>query len=298
MNALAILNLASVGGFGLILSARFCDIRWTWQKKLFMAGSMSLIMLLQGIILFYADLHTAKRLYPLVTHIPLTIALCILSKEFLWPLIAVLTAYLCCQLRRWLALLAISIFSGGELMQDAVELIATLPLLLLLLRVIAPSVRSISHCTTAEKQRLGLVPLLYYGYDYLTIFYADLLSERNQAVAEFMPFVCSAAYLIFALRISEGERIRMHLQQTQETLNLQITQAVREIGILRQSQEQSKAYRHDLRHHMLYLLSCIENEQPAQAQAYIKEICSKIEAATVTVFCENEATNLDQPLVK
>lgn len=292
MNILSILNLASVGVFGLVLSARFCDIRWTWQKKLLMAGIMFIIMLFQGVTLLLANVYIVKNFYPLITHVPLTIALCILSKDFLWPLVSVLTAYLCCQLRRWLALLVVSIFSGGELMQNTVELIVTLPLLLLLLHFVAPSVRSISHYTAAEKRRFGLVPLLYYGYDYLTLFCHSLLSEGNQAVTEFMPFVCSATYLIFVLRISESERIRMHLQQTQEILNLQMTQAVREIAVLREAHEKSRIYRHDLRHHMLYLLSCIENKQFGQAHTYIQEICSKFEATTVIAFCENEAANL------
>lgn len=292
MNILSIINLASVSVFGLILSARFCDIRWTRQMKLFMAGSMSIIMLFQGLILFFADVYIVKYFYPLITHLPLAISLCILSKEFLWPLISVLTAYLCCQLRKWLALLIVAIFSGDALMQDTIELIITLPLLLLLLYFVAPSIRSISHYTTAEKCRFGLVPLLYYGYDYLTTFYTALLSEGNPAVAEFMPFVCSVAYLIFVLRVSEDERIRIRLEQTQEILNLQMTQAVREIAVLRESHQKSRRYRHDLRHHMQYLLSCIENNRLEQAQTYIQEICSEIEAVTVIVFCENEAANL------
>ena len=44
-----------------------------------------------------------RYLYPLHTHLPLVLALCSLSHERLWPVISVLTAYLCCQLRRWLA---------------------------------------------------------------------------------------------------------------------------------------------------------------------------------------------------
>ena len=51
--------------------------------------------------------------------------------ERLWPVISVLTAYLCCQLRRWLALIAVAIFSGGDTMQYAVEIIVTVPLLIL-----------------------------------------------------------------------------------------------------------------------------------------------------------------------
>lgn len=292
MNMISIINLASVGVFGLILSARFCDIQWTRLKILSLVGTMSMIMLFQGIVHFFADVYIVKYFYPILTHIPFVIILCILSMELLWPLISVLTAYLCCQIRRWLALLVVSIFSGGTLMQDIVELIITLPLLFILLRFVAPSVRSISHYTTLEKCRFGLVPLLYYGYDYLTIFYTDLLSEGNLAAAEFMPFVCSAAYLIFVLRITKNERIRVQLEQTQEILNLQMTQAIREIAVLRESHQKTIAYRHDLRHHMQYLLSCIENERFKQAQAYIHKICSEMETTKVITFCNNEPANL------
>lgn len=145
-----------------------------------MAGCICIIMLFQGVVLFSTDIDTIRCFYPLITHIPMSVALCILNIEFVWSLIAVLTAYLCCQIRKWLALLVVSIFSGGALMQNTIEFIVTLPLFLLLLRFVAPSVRSISHYTTTEKYLFGLVPLLYYGYDYLTIFFTNLISGEIQ----------------------------------------------------------------------------------------------------------------------
>ncbi len=292
MNIVSTINLASVGIFGLILSAGFCGIRWTRRKKLAMAGSIAAIMLFQGIIRFFSGVYFVRHFYPFITHIPLAVSLCILSGEFLWPLISVLTAYLCCQLRKWIALIAVAILSGGALMQDTAELILTLPLLWLLLRFIAPSVRSLSHYTTMEKCRFGLIPLLYYGYDYLTLFRPELLLTGNPAAVEFMPFVCCVSYLMFVLRTSEDERIRVRMEQTQAILHLQMTQAVREIAVLRESHQKSGRYRHDLRHHMQYLLSCIENERLGQAQAYIQKVCSEVETAKVIVFCENETTNL------
>lgn len=39
-------------------------------------------------------------------------------------------------------------------------------------------------------------------------------------------------------------------------------------------------------------LSCIKNNRIEQAQAYIQEICTEIEAKKVVAFCENEAANL------
>lgn len=62
-----------------------------------------------------------------------------MTRRALWPLVSVLTAYLCCQLRRWAALLVIALFpAGGTPLQDATELIVTLPILLVLIRWIAP----------------------------------------------------------------------------------------------------------------------------------------------------------------
>lgn len=292
MNIVSVINLASVGIFGLVLSASFCDISWNRKNKLYMAGSMLLIMSFQGFICFFTDVYFVKYFYPLITHLPLAVTLCFLTRAFLWPLISVLTAYLCCQIRRWFALFVVSVFAGGDLMQNVIEAVITLPLLVFLLYFIAPAVRSISHHSAAKKCQFGLIPLLYYGYDYLTVFYTDLLTTDNLTVAEFMPFVCSISYLVFATHISESERVRIRLEQTQEILNLQIAQAVREIDVLRESQQKSSTYRHDLRHHMQYLLSCIENGHPRQAQDYIQKICSDMEAAKVIVFCKNEAANL------
>ena len=292
MNLIYVLNGAAVGVYGMVLAASFCDILWTKQKKLAMAGGMAAILLFQGLVYFYINSAAITYLYPAITHIPLTVLLCVLSKKCLWSMISTLTAYLCCQLRRWIALLVVGIVSGDEMMQNVVELIVTLPLLFCLLRFVAPSVRSLSRETKKVQWRFGMIPALGYGFDYLTRIYTDLLSEGAPAAVEFMPFVCSVAYLMIVLRTSEEKEMRSRLEQTQDSLNLQMAQAVREIEALRKSQQTASTYRHDLRHHMQYLLACVENGKTEQAQTYIHEVCSEIEANKVTVFCENEAANL------
>ncbi len=292
MSGIYLLNLTSVGIFGMVLSVFFCDIRWTRKKALLVTGSMIAILMLQGIIYFLVDADIVEYIYPFITHFPLVVMLCILSGKRLWPVISVLTAYLCCQIRRWLALLIVAVFSGGQMMQNVTELAITLPILLILVRFIAPSVRSISHYQTAAQYRFGVVPAVYYGFDYLTRIYTSLLLDGVLAAVEFMSFVCSMAYLVFVVHISKEEQVRSRLEQTQDIMNLQIAQAVREVKALRELQQKTSTFRHDLRHHMQHLSSCMENGRIEQAQAYIQEICSEIEANRVTVFCENEAANL------
>lgn len=286
------LNLVSVGVFGMVLSAAFCDIFWTRKKVLAMVGGIAGILLFQGILYFSVDANMVEKIYPFITHLPLIVLLCILNQKFFWPTVSVLTAYLCCQLRRWLALLIVAVFAGDSVMQNITELTITFPILFVLVRFIAPAVRSVSHYPVSLQCQFGLIPALYYGFDYLTRIYTDLLLEGVLVAVEFMPFVCSAAYLLFVVRISKERWSRSQLEQTQAILNLQIAQAVREIAALRESQEKTSIYRHDMRHHMQYLSSCIENGQLKQAQGYIQGIYSQIEANKVTIFCENEAVNL------
>lgn len=292
MISVQLINLISVGIFGIILSAAFCDIHWTGKKKLTMLGGIAAILLLQGVVYFRINPDIVEKLYPLITHIPLIALLCILNRKCLWSTISVLTAYLCCQLRRWIALLIVAVFSGGSHMQDVAELVITFPILLFLVRFIAPAVRSVSHYQISLQSQFGLVPALYYGFDYLTRIYTNLLLEGGLVAVEFMPFVCSLAYLFFVVYISKEQQVRSRLEQTQAVLNLQMQQAVREIVTLRESQEKTTAYRHDMRHHMQYLSSSIENGQYGQAQEYIQKIYSEIVANKVTVFCENEVANL------
>lgn len=292
MKVICLLNFTAVAVFGIGLSTAFCDILWTRRKRLVMAGSMVMILLFQGVVYLWSGASVAGRLYPLITHFPLIVVLCVLNRECLWPIISVLTAYLCCQLRRWIALLAVAVFSGGPMLQNIVELVVTLPLLLVLIRFIAPSVRSISHYPLSVQFQFGLVPALYYGFDYMTRIYTRLLTSGNMAALEFMPFVCSVAYLMFVFRTSAEGWIRRRLEETQECLNLQVVQAVREIEALRESQQKTRIYRHDLRHHMQYISSCIENGKYDHAQEYIREICSEIEGNQMTIFCQNEVANL------
>ncbi len=292
MISIQFINLTSVGIFGMVLSAAFCDISWTRKKVAAMSCDIALILVFQGIIYFGVRADIVDEIYPLITHIPLTVVLCVLNRTCVWPIVSVLTAYLCCQLRRWLALLIVALFAGGSVMQNTVELVITLPILLVLIWFIAPAVRSVSHYSISLQGWFGLIPALYYGFDYLTRIYTNQMLEGVLVAVEFMPFVCSATYLFFVVYTSEERRSRNRLEQTRAILNLQMEQAVQEIAMLRESQERTSIYRHDMRHHMQYLSSCIENGQLRQAQDYIQKIYSEIEANKITVFCKNEAANL------
>ena len=49
MSSIHLLSFISVGVFGMILAAAFCDIHWTPRKRLAMLGGMAVILIFQGI---------------------------------------------------------------------------------------------------------------------------------------------------------------------------------------------------------------------------------------------------------
>ena len=285
-------NSAAVGIFGGVLSASFCNAFATPRSRRSTILGIAVLLAAQGIVGGLWDTALLRDIYPLVTHLPLALLLCALTKQRLWPFIAVLTAYLCCQLRRWIAMLVAALLGGGAVTQAVVELAVTLPLLLTLLRFVAPAIRSMAEYPFRLRWQFGLIPLLYYGFDYLARVYTDLLARGVPAAVEFMPFVSCIAYLWFLLRTSAQERKRFEMEQTQNSLNIQMAQSLREIAALRDSQRQASVYRHDLRHHLQYLAACMENGQTEQGMTYIHGICAEIERQKVQAYCENEAANL------
>ena len=289
---ISLVNNAAVSVFGGLLSASFCDALNTRRNSQIFWLGMALMLIPQGAASFFWSEEFQRQIYPLILHLPLLMLLYILTKERLWATISILSAYLFCQMRRWLALLAVAVLPGEELTQKLVELAFTLPLLLILQRFAVPAIRQLKNCPVRIQLQFGLIPALYYGFDYLTRIYTDLLSGGSPVVVEFMPTVCSVGYLLFLLQYSTEERRSSLLQQLQNNLQLQMTQAAREISDLRESQAMAVRHRHDLRHHLQYLLSCIENEQTERAKDYISGICAELDAQQVHRYCENEAVNL------
>ncbi len=286
-----VLNAGSVGFFGAFLSASFCDIKWTKKNKTIFLTAVVLLAVLQAFLYGCFGQIALRKWYPVITHLPLMVLLGYMGRRW-WSIIAVLSAYLCCQLRRWIALLCVEIYSGTDLMQDSIEFIVTIPMLVLIIKYVSPSIRNMSRNSRSMQLYFSFVPAINYFFDYATRIYTNWLVQGVSAAVEFMPFVCSSAYLFFAIYSSEQMRKQSELEQMQAVLNLQIKQADNQISDMRKSQEMAAAYRHDLRHHMQYVSACIKNNALDQAQEYIFNLTNEITNQTMKQYCENTSANL------
>lgn len=290
--AISLLNDVTVGVFGVLLSASFGGVLHRRRNRIAVLCCIVVMLFFHWLVYSMWNVETGSKLYPLIVHIPTMILVYILTKKPLWSVISVLCAYLFCEIRRWFALLAVVILRGGVQTQKITELIITVPLLLFLIWFASPAIQQVMNYPLKTQCQFGLIPLIYYVFDYITRIYTNLLLSGSSVVLEFMPFVCCVSYLMFLLHNFSEEHSRQHLRQIQSNLDIQLSQAVREITQLRESQAQAVRYRHDLRHHLQYLSNCLENGQDERARNYISDICQEIESQKVCRYCENEAANL------
>lgn len=219
---ISLLNGATVSVFGGLLSACFCGALDTRRKRGIFWLSMTLMIIAQGAACLCLDMEFWARAYPFIVHLPLLLTLRALTGRWLWPAFSIVSAYLFCEMRRWLALLAAAVLPGGEVMQNLAELAVTGPLLLMFLRYLIPAVRQLMEYPVKNQCQFGLIPVVYYGFDYVTRVYTDLLYGGFPVVMEFMPMVCCGAYMVFLLYNSAEERKRSHLRQIQDNLKLEM----------------------------------------------------------------------------
>lgn len=121
-----------------------------------------------------------------------------------------------------LALLAVVLMSGGQMEQKVAELVLTLPILFLLVHFVSPAIRQFSRRPARSQVQFGVIPAVYYIFDYATVVYTDILTSGSPVVVEFMPLVCCAGYLVFLLYCSAVEQKRGQLTQTQDSLDIQL----------------------------------------------------------------------------
>ena len=278
--------------FGIFLSAGFCGIRFckdTLPKLILFA---IVILAVQGVCYYQVSLTFTKWSYPLLLHIPLACFLVVGYKKS-WAVAAtsVLLAYLCCQIPRWLASMAY-LFSEKNLYYDILYIITIPAAYGFLNRFVAKSIQKILNRSAYSAWRLGIFPLLYYVFDYATTVYTNALYSGNPLVAQIMPSVMSVGYILFALIYQAQLEAQEVAQQERFLLSLQLRRAKAEYVALRQMQEQTDRFHHDLRHHTTLLLDYAEKGALEKVKTYLQDLRQELDTVTLKRFCGHQVVDL------
>jgi len=291
-HVLGILNYETVLIFGIIIAVAFAGVRLNRHSCLGVIFFFFIATLLQITLYSLLGISTTSKLYPFIVHIPLILFIMFYFKRpLLMSTSAVLAAYLCCQARRWGGSIFLY-FVDNQALWYTVQILLTLPLLYILIRYVAGPVYNLMKQARRSQILFGLVPFFYYVFDYTTTVYSGLLYEGSRAAVEFMPSVMSVGYFGFVVLFAAEIQRRANAKEEQRLLEMQVNNALKELSGLRQMQTQAVIYRHDLRHHLLYLETCIRSGKPDDALAYIRNIGNYMDASQMVRYCENETVNL------
>ena len=261
-----------------------------------------LLLAIQTYSLLAWGSYITRQLYPLIMHLPILLGLVFgMKKPVGISLASVCIGVLCCRFPRHAGIIVAAV-TKSVLAEEIAYVIATALLFPVFLRCFVPSARD----TMAESPRalllFGSLPAIYYIYDFTIITRSYLFSfeilpfnpdySKTQIITEMIPSVVGMLYLVYTAAYHRQLCQRTQAELQSSLLGGQLKQAEADMATLRQAEAQAAAYQHDMRHHLAAISAFLEADKPQQAENYIRQVQSGIEAITPKRFCENELVNL------
>ena len=292
LTTLGVFNYGLVLLYGLFLST-FISGGWenTKQRTLVFAAC-PLFLMIQSVCWLALGADMARQLYPLITHLPLALILIfILKKKVDVALVSICTAYLCCQLPRWVDLV-VTALTHSELIGEICYTLVIGPLFYLLYRFFVRPAYAAMMASPQSLLLFGSLPVAYYFFDYATVVYSDALYRGYGAINEFLPTALIIFYVMFltAYHAQSSRRAQAEMQSTMLEAGLKQSQI--EVDALRRAEVQTAVYQHDMRHHLNAIDGFLAAGKPQQAEEYIRKVRSDIERITPKRYCDNELVNL------
>ena len=277
--------------FGVILSATLVGMERTKANYMKLGYFTVISAILQFLTFKYFGNERALQLYPLLIHVPLIIFLSYMYKvSYYSSTLAVSMGYLCCQLTKWIGMVGV-LFIPEQWFYYAVRIAFTLPILALLVYYVSPSFAMLVRLPWRELVTLGLIPCVYYIYDYITTVYTKLLYSGNPVIAEFLGFFLCIVYIIFLYTFAREYLTNKELEVQNKLIEMKVNSTLHELKHTRQMQQHLSIMRHDMRHFMSTARTLIQQGKYAEAQQYLGEEQSELEGTILQRYCTHEYIN-------
>ncbi len=289
---LGLINYVFVLFFGVVVSLYLADINFMDHKVLYFCTLLG-FGAAEGIFYLFMGESLLYKCYPLLIHLPLILLIwLVFHRNFYVSTIAVLSAYLMCTPRKWFGTLAKYIFPEIPVISDVVTIVITIPLLIVVIKYISPYIIKLKEESKNIISMFFLLPLTYYILEYALTVYTNLLYTGKAVIIEFMDSFIVVLYFFLSIVTLSMSNKKNTAERENIILSAAAAQAEKEISQLTDYQKQAAIYRHDLRHHMNFIQSCLAGNNTQQALEYINEINNNLDNTRITRYCSNEAINL------
>lgn len=276
---------------GVVLSAAFCGVRFT-KKNLFIVSTITVICgisQLSALLLFGEE--RVWELYPLIVHALLSILLCVIFRKRIITVAASISlAYLCCQPSKWFGLLA-DAFTENSTVIWCVRISVALAVSILSILFFANLISEIFNKDTRSVLIFGIVPFVYYVFDYTVSIYTELWKNHFRLVSEFLAFFLCVMFMVFCIVYYREYERKIQTQQKNQIIEITVQQQAKEIDAIRKSNLETSILRHDMRLLLSNLALSIEQNDKSTALNLISGFVDEIESASLHRYCQNDTVN-------
>lgn len=291
-STLALLHHAVTLMFGVYLSAAFLGIRMSRKNIAVLCGFSAAVGAVSTLTFIFCGEAFTTQMYPLIIHLPLILFLTLHYKyTVLRSALSVLTAYLCCQISKWVGLAILSI-TGTQWVYYSVRIITTVVVFVVLMRYVSNATAQLMQKPTEALLIFAILPFTYYFFDYATGVYTELIYSGKKVVSEFLGFALSIAYLLFLLVYFKQYEGNREAEQKNRILEMRQAQSKKEIEAQKRSSNALSLLRHDMRHFCTTISAYIDSGEYDKAKEYIGDIISYVDKTAMRKFCKNEIVNM------
>lgn len=277
--------------FGTYLSLAFSGVRRTLKNILLGIAIIAFCGVLQIIGLSLWGENMLWRIYPLICHLPIALALrFIWGKRLLTIVASITTAYLYCQPSKWLGLMVAAV-TENQLTGDLIRIFGLLLTGSACFWYLSSVTAELFNKKNTSVLLVAGVPIFYYIFCYSVRIYSTFWLNHIELVSEFLLFLVSTLELLFCTIYYKLDLQKMHAQRKAEIIRIAAEQQEKELEAIRRSEQEIRLLRHDMRLFLSEVAICLDSADYDGARKIIDGVRTNVDATTVSRYCNIPTVN-------
>jgi len=256
-------------------------------------GLFLFISVIEMLVMNYLGGDVALRLYPLFPQLFLMVSLVVIFKLRVYnAVVFTLLAYQCYTIPGYLSRLCYYSFPENHLIELMIYILLVIGTLLIAYFYVGDSITKLIGESVVYDIAIGIIPVTFYIFDYVTTVLTNRLYEDNYYSTQFMPFMVCLAYLYFIIFLQRERKRKREAFEEKSMKERELAIVENEVKNLHNLQEMARIYRHDIRHHFALISDLLLSGNTYEAVKYIYENMEVVENITPMKYCDLDMLNL------
>lgn len=277
--------------FGVFLSASFSNIKLN-RKNISVFLIFSLLSgIIQLLIYIFFSEEIVWKMYPFISHFPLIILLILgYKKKIATAIVSISTAYLCCQPAKWFGIMAKTASNKSEV-EYIIQILTLIFVFMIIYFRFSAYLAEIFEKDVKSVYIFGITPIVYYVFDYISAIYTDFWKAKIHEAAEFLALFVCVIFLVFCIIYYKEYEQKADAQRKEQIVRITVDEQKKELDAVKRNEQTVRIMRHDMRHFLFNLQTCIDNDDKITAKKMISSFVENIDSAVVKTYCGNTTIN-------